>query len=97
MDSYMNDNSRMSKITKRNMSERLNKLMSENPSMDTIKKVAARSGVSFGTVRRIRNAEPNDPSIAHVEAVAKAFGLSLFAGKRLADDAWLFVEQCATN
>jgi transcriptional regulator with XRE-family HTH domain len=77
MDSYMNDNSRMSEITKRNMSERLNKLMSENPSMDTIKKVASRSGVSFGTVRRIRNAEPNDPSIAHVEAVAKAFGLSL--------------------
>ena len=77
MDFYMDDNSRMSEITKRNMSERLNKLMSENPSMDTIKKVAARSGVSFGTVRRIRNAEPNDPSIAHVEAVAKAFGLSL--------------------
>lgn len=77
MDSYMRDNPRMSEIIKRNMSERLNKLMSKDPNMDTIPKVAAKSGVSYGTVRRIRNAEPNQPSIANVEAVAKAFGLTL--------------------
>ncbi len=47
--------------------------MESNPSLETIKKVAARSGVGFGTVQRIKNGEGN-PTRKSLEGVAKAFG-----------------------
>lgn len=59
------------------MSKRLAALMATRPGLDTLEKVAARSGVSFSTVRRIRNAAENEPGIEKVQAVAKAFGMSL--------------------
>ena len=73
----MNQNPCMSERTKRNMSERLKHLMRETPGLDTLEKVAERSGVSYGTVRRIKTAAENDVQIGHAEAVAKAFRLSL--------------------
>lgn len=73
----MIDNPHMSDAIKQNMSARLNKLMKDTPSMNTIKKVAVKSGVSYGTVRRIRVNEPIDPSIGNVESLAESFGLSL--------------------
>lgn len=47
--------------------------MESNPSLDTLKKVATRSGVGFGTVQRLKNGEGN-PTRTSLEGVAKAFG-----------------------
>ena len=46
--------------------------MEATPSMNTIRKVSDRSGVGFGTVRRIRNGDGN-PTIANLVDIAKAF------------------------
>ena len=46
--------------------------MEATPSLDTIKKVSARSGVGFGTVRRARNGDGNT-TIQNLAAIAKAF------------------------
>lgn len=73
----MPENIYMSKQTKQTMAARLKHLMSRTPGLDTNAKVAARSGVSYGTVRRIRLAEDTDVQIGHVEAIAAAFGMSL--------------------
>lgn len=73
----MTENIYMSERTKRNMAERLQKLMRDTPGLDTLEKVAEKSGVSYGTVRRIRMAADNDVQIGHVESVANAFRLSL--------------------
>lgn len=73
----MNETIGMGQQTRDNMAARLNHLMSKTPALDTNEKLAARSGASYGTVRRIRKAEPIDVSIGHVEDVAKCFGLTL--------------------
>ena len=73
----MPENIYMSKKTKLTMAARLKHLMARTPGLDTNAKVAARSGVSYGTVRRIRLAEETDVQIGHVEAIANAFGMSL--------------------
>lgn len=67
----------MSERTKQNMARRLNHLMGITPGLDTLKKIAARSGVGYGTVRRITTADDVDVSIGNVEAVAQAYGLTL--------------------
>jgi hypothetical protein len=83
--------------TRQNMAARLNFLMSNSPLFDTNEKVAVRSGVSYGTVRRIRKAEPIDVQIGHVEDVAACFGLSLVAFIADFDQATeLTPEECAT-
>lgn len=40
---------------------------------DTIDKVAAKSGVGFGTVRRIKKGEGN-PTVTNIDDIAKVFG-----------------------
>jgi transcriptional regulator with XRE-family HTH domain len=67
----------MSEKTKQNMAKRLNYLMGVTPGLDTLKKISARSGVGYGTVRRITTADDVDVSIGNVEAVAQAYGLTL--------------------
>lgn len=73
----MPENVYMSKKTKQIMAGRLSHLMARSADLDTNAKVAARSGVSYGTVRRIRLAEDTDVQIGHVEAIANAFRMSL--------------------
>jgi len=46
----------MSDETRLNMSARMQRLMRESAGLDTNEKVAERSGVSYGTVRRSRSA-----------------------------------------
>ena len=58
------------------IARRLTHWMATSPDMDTLKKVAARSKTSYGTVQRMR-AGNNNITIANLEAVAKAFGHSL--------------------
>ena len=41
------------------------------------REAGAKSGVSYGTVRRVRKAEPTDVQIGHVEAIAECFGMTL--------------------
>lgn len=67
----------MEKTLKKTMADRLDHLMRVTPSLDTLQKIAAKSGVSYGTVRRIRNADPVDIGLSNYEDVAKCFGLSL--------------------
>lgn len=50
--------------------------MAASPNLDTLKKVAARAGVGFGTVRRARNGDGNT-TIKNLTAIAKAFGRSI--------------------
>lgn len=50
--------------------------MAASPNLDTLKKVASRSGVGFGTVRRARNGDGNT-TIKNLTAIAKAFGRSI--------------------
>ena len=59
------------------MSDRLTELMEKTPSLNTLKKLSAKSGVGYGTIRRIRNGDETDPSIGNVQAIAEAFGMSL--------------------
>lgn len=47
--------------------------MAASPNLDTLKKVAARAGVGFGTVRRARNGDGNT-TIKNLTAIARAFG-----------------------
>lgn len=49
--------------------------MAENPAVDTLKKLASRSGVSFGTVQRARNGEVNI-TVENLAALASALGRS---------------------
>lgn len=67
----------MGDTTRKIMADRLNALMKATPALDTNEKLASKSKVSYGTVRRIRKAEPIDVSIGNVEDVAACFGLSL--------------------
>lgn len=50
--------------------------MASTPNLDTLKKVAARSGVGFGTVQRARNGDGNT-TIKNLMAIAKAFDRSI--------------------
>lgn len=63
------------KNTKQIISERLSRLKETTPGLDTLEKIAERSGTSFGTVRRMINMETN-PTAKSVEKVARAFGMS---------------------
>lgn len=56
-----------------NISANLSMWMGVSENLDTIKKVASRSGVGFGTVRRIKNGDTN-PTISNLCDIAKAFG-----------------------
>ncbi len=47
--------------------------MSQNPGLDTLKKVSARSGVGFGTVQRAKNGDGNT-TVKNLALIAKAFG-----------------------
>ena len=51
--------------------------MRKDASVETLEKLASRSGVSYGTVRRIRNAAETSVGIDAVEHLANFFGLSL--------------------
>ncbi len=46
--------------------------MSQKPGMETIKQVASRSGVGFGTVRRCKNGDGNI-TVKNLALIAKAF------------------------
>lgn len=46
--------------------------MDASPTLNTLKKVAAHSGVGFGTVQRMRNGEGN-ATIQNLELIARAF------------------------
>lgn len=50
--------------------------MADSPSLDTLKKLSARSGVSYGTIQRARNAEAN-LTIENLCGLADAFGRSV--------------------
>jgi transcriptional regulator with XRE-family HTH domain len=51
----------------------LTQWMAPPSKLDTLKKVAARSGVGFGTVQRARNGEGNI-TVQNLIAIAQAFG-----------------------
>lgn len=55
------------------ISENLAAWMAISADLNTLKKLAARSGVGFGTVRRMKNGDGN-PTIKNITDVAKAFG-----------------------
>lgn len=46
--------------------------MAATPALDTLKKVAAKSGVGFGTIQRARNGDGNT-TIQNLTAIARAF------------------------
>lgn len=46
--------------------------MAEHPTLGTLKKVAAASGVGFGTVQRISDNKGN-PTVKNIAAIAQAF------------------------
>jgi transcriptional regulator with XRE-family HTH domain len=54
------------------IAENLSRWMRETPSLDTVKKVEAKSGVGFGTVRRARNGEGNI-TVENLSRIAEAF------------------------
>ncbi len=91
----MPDNMYMGDKTRQIMSMRLTYLMGVTPSLDTNEKLAAKSGVSYGTVRRVRKAEPTDVQIGHVEAIAGCFGLNcivrLASGWRNAYESYIVI------
>jgi transcriptional regulator with XRE-family HTH domain len=51
----------------------LKEWMATTSSLDTLKKLAARSGVGFGTVQRTRNGDGNI-TVQNLVAIAQAFG-----------------------
>lgn len=51
----------------------LTALMASHPGLDTFKKIAARSGVGFGTVQRAKNGDGNI-TVEKLTAIALAFG-----------------------
>lgn len=55
------------------ISENLSAWMAASAELKTLKKLAARSGVGFGTVRRMKNGDGN-PTIKNISDVARAFG-----------------------
>ena len=55
------------------ISKNLTDWMDQTPSLDTFKKLSARSGVGFGTVQRAKNGDGNI-TVKVVEALAAAFG-----------------------
>jgi transcriptional regulator with XRE-family HTH domain len=54
------------------VSRNLSAWMSGNANLDTLKKIAAKSGVGFGTVQRAKNGDGNT-TIQNLELIAKAF------------------------
>lgn len=58
---------------KRTIADNVAAWMAESPTLDTLKKLATRSGVSFGTIQRVRNAEVN-LTVENLVAIASAFG-----------------------
>jgi len=73
---FICDNPNMD-LTK-NIAANLSGWMDGNPNLDTIKKVAVRSGVGFGTVQRTKNGDGN-PTIKNLADIAAAFGKSIEA------------------
>ncbi len=59
----------------RTISGNLTAWMEADPSLDTFKKVAARSGVGFGTVQRAKNGDGN-LTVEKLALIARAFGRS---------------------
>lgn len=59
------------------ISDRLSHLMRTNPALDTLEKVVEKSGVSYGTVQRIKKGDGSEPAMSKIEDVAKCFGLTL--------------------
>lgn len=55
------------------IARRLDAWMKSRPDLDTLKKVAARSGVSYGTAQRMR-AGGGNITVENLAAVSKAFG-----------------------
>lgn len=51
----------------------LTAMMAAHPCLDTLKKIAARSGVGFGTVQRAKNGDGNI-TVEKLTAIALAFG-----------------------
>lgn len=58
------------------ISDNLRIWMKGSQNLNTIEKVSERSGVGFGTVRRMRNGDGN-PTITNLVDVAKAFGRTI--------------------
>lgn len=58
------------------VAQNLSRLMSQSQTLDTVKKVSARSGVGFGTVRRAKNGDGNI-TVDNLSAIAKAFGVDI--------------------
>lgn len=57
------------------ISTNLTAWMDSHPSLNTLKKLSAKSGVGFGTVQRVSNGNGN-PTISNLESIAGAFGKS---------------------
>lgn len=57
------------------ISENLTAWMEATPSLDTIQKLEAKSGVGFGTIRRAKNGDGNI-TVEKLTAIAAAFGRS---------------------
>lgn len=55
------------------ISENLAAWMADSADLNTLKKLAARSKVGFGTVQRMKNGDGN-PTIKNITDVARAFG-----------------------
>lgn len=55
------------------ISANLDAWMRDHPTLDTLKKVSGRSGVGFGTVRRVKNGDGN-PTINNLYDIARVFG-----------------------
>lgn len=58
------------------VSRNLSRLMTNSQTLDTVKKVSARSGVGFGTVRRAKNGDGNI-TVENLSAIARAFGVDI--------------------
>lgn len=77
MDFFIMQNYTMKKPIKQIMSERLDYLMRVNPSLETLQKLADKSGVGYGTVRRVKSADAVDVSLENIAQIADAFNLSV--------------------
>jgi transcriptional regulator with XRE-family HTH domain len=62
----------------------LTEWMATTPNLDTLKKVALRSGIGFGTVQRTRNGDGNI-TVQNLVAIAQAFGRPVEGLLRLPD------------
>ena len=58
------------------ISANLSAWMDSTPSLGTLKKVAAKAGICFGTVRRAKNGDGNT-TIKNLTAIARAFNRSI--------------------